>query len=407
MNILITNFEIKNYSGSEINAITIAKRLKELGHNVYLAALNFDFPLLYEIQNEVILLNILDGDFDFGSIVFDVVWAHHSFLLDWLIFDKGLKAKKIVNSSLSPVEVFEVPPIYANDINMCIANSKETENKLKSYDINNVYLLENYSFKKYFNREIGVTQLKNIAIVSNHVPDELFEAAEILKEENYNVQIYGVLGKVEYITDKVLENYDLIITIGKTVQYAMSLKIPVYIYDRFGGSGYLTMDNMELNRAHNFSGRGYFKKDAHTIANEIKSEFSKNLTELSQIKEYAEQNFCFEQKIDDVLSRLQKMSDVNIDGIKEKYDRYIRNAVSSKRIAEYLQRTNLAIRNREKAEQRANFEQEIELLNTQKAKEIDALTQKLNQTTDELNEIKGSKAWKLVLKMRRILYGHK
>ncbi len=424
MNILITNFEIKNYSGSEINAITIFKRLKQLGHNVYLAALNFDFPLLSEIRDDIdSLINILDGDFDFSSIVFDVVWVHHSFLLDWLIFDKGLRAKKIINSSLSPVEVLEVPPIYANYINMCVANSKETEDKLKSYDINNVYLLENYSFNEYFDRQINISELKNIAVVSNHVPNELLEAIESLKNLGYNVQIYGLQGKQEFITDKVLENYDVVITIGKTVQYSMSLKIPVYIYDRFGGPGYLTMENVELNRAHNFSGRGYYKKDAQTIVSEVVDHFSKTLNELEALKTYAKNNFCFEQKVDDVLFRLQQMKDVDLDIIKEKYDKYIRNTITSKKVAEYLQRKRqekIEMLENEKAQEieqlKHEFKQQFKLqaeqhelqfkLQCEKHHEIETkLSEQLESVKHELNEIKISKAWKFILIIRRILHG--
>lgn len=406
MKILITNFEIKNYSGSEINAVTIYKRLKELGHTVYLAALDFDFPLLSEIIDDVdSLINILDGDFDFSSVVFDIVWAHQSFLLDWLIFDKGIRAKKVINSSLSPAEVLEVPPIYANEISMCIANSKETEENLQSYDIKNIYLLENYSFEEYFKRQININKLKNIAIVSNHVPNELLEAIEILKSLGYNVQIYGIQGKQEFITDKVLDKYDLVITIGKTVQYAMSLKIPVYIYDKFGGPGYLTMENCEFNRAHNFSGRGYDKKDAKTIANEIIEGFSSALSETDALKQYAKEHFCFEKKVDEVLYRLEQLSDVDLDSLKEKYCKYARNILESKRIAEYLQRKNLVIREREKQEIKDKYEQEINNLKTQYGHEKEVLSNQLATVENELNEIKISKAWKLVLIIRRILYG--
>jgi len=63
-----------------------------------------------------------------------------------------------------------------------------------------------------------------------------------------------------YIEDKVLENYDLVITIGKTVNYCLALGVPVYCYDWFGGSGYLNPGNFAINKRHNFSGRDSFRK---------------------------------------------------------------------------------------------------------------------------------------------------
>lgn len=395
MNILITNFEIKQYSGSEINAATIGKRFKELGYTVYMAALDFGNPLLEDVQEDSfdVLINLLDGDFDFSSIEFDIVWAHHSFMLDWLIFDKGLRAKKILNSSLSPVEVFEVAPVYANDINMSIANSKETETRLIEDGITNVYLLENYSFNSYFEKNIEVKELKKIAIVSNHVPDELFEVVNKLEKNNYEVQIYGIQGKKEFITDEVLKDYDVIITIGKTVQYAMSLKIPVYIYDRFGGPGYLTMENMELNRDHNFSGRGYDKKTVDVIYTEIVEQFNDELNELEDIKQYAKSNFCFEDKIDDVLQKLNNMNDIDLDELRKKYDKYRRNIVLSKKVAEYLQRRNVdnikiieGLKNKADALEKENNEYKKNLENQEK----------------EIAQIKGSRTWRYITKIRKM-----
>lgn len=396
MNILITNFEIKQYSGSEINAATIAKRFKELGHTVYMAALDFGDPLLSKVKEESfdILINLLDGDFDFSSIEFDIVWAHHSFMLDWLIFEKGLKAKKIVNSSLSAVETFEVPPVYANDINMSIANSKETESKLKEYGITNTYLLENYSFKSYFENNISIKELKRIAIVSNHVPKEILEVVKKLEENNYETQIFGIEGKKELITDEVLKNYDVIITIGKTVQYAMSLKIPVYIYDRFGGPGYLTMENMEINRAHNFSGRGYNKKTVDEIYTEITEQFSLELEQLEKIKEYAKDNFCLEDKIDDVVKKLNDMENINLDYIRTKYKRYSRNIILSKKVAEYLQRRNLS-----------NLQETIETRNENEnlKQENNKMQETINKLNNELQCIKNSRSWKYITRIRKIL----
>lgn len=401
MNILITNFEIIQYSGSEINAVTIAKRFKQLGYTVYMTALDFGDPLLSEVKDESIdvLINLLDSDFDFSSVEFDIVWAHHSFLLDWLIFDKNLRAKKIINSSLSPVEVFEVAPLYANDINLSIVNSKETEARLIEDGITNTYLLENYSFIEYFKKNIEIKELKNIAIVSNHVPDELFEVVEKLKENNYNVQIYGIQGKRQLVTDKVLEKYDVIITIGKTVQYAMSLKIPVYIYDKFGGSGYLTMDNMELNRAHNFSGRGYEKKQPDVIYNEIIGQFTDVLQQLEQIKQYARDNFCFEDKIEDVLHNLENMDNINLEEIRLKYKKYMRNIIISKRVAEYLQRRNIKIINDLKLEIQTYKQQ-----NNQAFQENEQLIEIINRQKNELDSIKGSRSWKYITRLREFLY---
>ena len=338
-NILITNYEISQYSGSEINAATIAKRMKELGYTVYIAGLNFDGPLYTDTKDNFdVCINLQKDDFDFTKIEFEYIWAHHFFLLDWLIFEKNVRAKKILYSSLSGKEYFEAPPIYANELNLVLANSPETKQQLILDGIKNIQLFENYSFEEYFKRDIKVDNLKKIAIVSNHIPQELNQTVEILRQDGYCVDIYGIEGKQELITDKVLEKYDCIITIGKTVQYAMSLKIPVYIYDRFGGSGYLKMSNMEQNRAHNFSGRGYEKREAEELAKDIVEDFPNAIKELDEIKEFAFNNFCFEKKIDLVLNQLENQEEVNLEKIRNEYIKYSRNLLASKNLLIYIKR---------------------------------------------------------------------
>ena len=404
--ILITNFSIVNFAGSEINCITIAKRLKELGYEVYIASLEFGSPIYDVVKNDFDKsINLLKNDFDFSQIEFDIVWAHHSFLLDWLIFEKGLRAKKIITSSLSPKEPFESAPIYANSLCFSLANSQETYEKLtKEENVKNVYLLENYSFQKYFEKNIEVKKLEKIAVVSNHIPEEEMEAIQKLSEKGYQVDIYGLSGKQVLITDEILKDYDCIITIGKTVQYAMSLKIPVYIYDIHGGDGYLTMENMEINRIHNFSGRGFEKKDASAITKEIIENFQFEITQLQEIKDYAYNNFCFETKIDEVLKRLENCQEVDLSNIKQKYSQYARNLLVSKKLSEHYERRKEEILKQKTIEFYQIKEQELNekqreidnrgYLLDEKDRKIKELQEQIKQRDDVINAIKSSRSWR-------------
>lgn len=335
--VLITNMEIVQYSGSEINCITIAKRFRKIGYDVYIGALDFGEPLIKEIKDyEINLINLLEDKFDFSKVMFDVVWIQHSFLLDWLIFEKNLQAKKIITSSLSPKEIFECLPLYANNLNMILANSMETKETLKQEGAKNVELFENYSFESYFKRDVQVKELKSIAVVSNHIPEEEKEVINILKNKGYNVDVYGLEGKKVYITDEVLSKYDVVITIGKTVQYAMSLTIPVYIYDIHGGPGYLKMENIDKNRQKNFSGRGYQKKTAIQICEELENEFEQALRDKEEIKQYAYENFCFEKIFDSIIEEIEKRPDIDIEKIKLEYAQYSRNIKVSKKVTNYI-----------------------------------------------------------------------
>ena len=64
--ILITNYEMINFMGSEINAATIAKRFKELGYKVYMLAMYFGDPLYNEIKDSFDeIIDVTKNEFDF------------------------------------------------------------------------------------------------------------------------------------------------------------------------------------------------------------------------------------------------------------------------------------------------------------------------------------------------------
>lgn len=401
-NILITNYEMINYMGSEINASTIAKRFKELGYKVYMLAMYFDDPIYSKVKDDFDeIIDIKKNEFDFSSIEFDLVWVHHSFLLNWLIFENEIKAKKVIVSSLSPVVPFEFIPQYANDLSLVLANSEETKEQLIKEGINEVFVLENYSFKRYFEQKNEVKELKNIAIVSNHVPNEVMEAKKMLEDAGYNVEIYGMVGKCELINDDILKKYDAIITIGKTVQYAMSLQIPVYVYDVHGGEGYLTLENIEKNRIKNFSGRGFEKKNAKEIYTEITQGFENTLKITPEIKKYAYDNFCFEDNINKILGIMKEKNDINLDLIREKYALDKRNLLTTKQLANYLIGKYEDILRRERHE----LYTEIKRLTTSEEELRNAIIDKdklIKEQEKYIAEIENSKIWKWTKSIRKL-----
>ncbi|GGF33085.1 hypothetical protein GCM10011399_27740 [Subtercola lobariae] len=105
--------------------------------------------------------------------------------------------------------------------------------------------------------------LRRILVVSNHVPPELLEALDLLQrgDEQIEVEYLGAVSGRETV-QKIAEpsdfdGFDAVVTIGKTVQYALVRGVPVFCYDRFGGPGWLSAENFAEARAANFSGRGF------------------------------------------------------------------------------------------------------------------------------------------------------
>lgn len=99
-----------------------------------------------------------------------------------------------------------------------------------------------------------------------------------MRQQKIKVDIFGINHTAQAITPKLIQQYDAIISIGKSVQYALLANRALYCYDHFGGCGYLNSENYATAKAHNFSGRGGFgRKTAQEIADEIIQGFTDNL----------------------------------------------------------------------------------------------------------------------------------
>ncbi|ROW33332.1 hypothetical protein [Neisseria animalis] len=181
-----------------------------------------------------------------------------------------------------------------------VANSEETREKLSSFGIppQQVTVSHNAAPDEFVQANTGLAQLKKIAVISNHPPTEMVEAAKLLGQNGVTVDFIGMRTTQVEITPQLIGGYDVIVTIGKTVQYALLSHKPVYCYDHFGGCGYLNHDNFEIAKHHNFSGRGFSKKNAGEIALELVSlfadsfEFAKNF---NQSKDFLLS--CFVEKL--------------------------------------------------------------------------------------------------------------
>lgn len=101
-------------------------------------------------------------------------------------------------------------------------------------------------------------------------------AAELLRRGGaVQVDVLGEVTSVARVTPDLLDRYDAVVSIGETVQYALSMGIPCYGYDHVGGCGWLTAANLEHELWWNFSGRATRRQvDAATIAAELVAGFA-------------------------------------------------------------------------------------------------------------------------------------
>lgn len=325
--VLLTNFNMVNYSGSELDTLTVANYFLSKNYDVTIFTIEAGYPLLNEIDEKIKIIECVESHRLENH--YDLIWSHHYPLLDYLLFIKKIAFDHVAYISLSLYEPYETIPPYYKDLDYVSILSKEGLDGLKEdgYDISNINILGNYSFKKYFDgkRKNLNKKIKKICVVSNHVPKEIIECKKIFETNNVQFDIYGKEYKYVKVDDKLLKQYDVVISIGKTIYYGLSLKMPVYIYDHFGGDGYIKEDNIEKSHYYNFSGRySRIKYTGNELYNDIVKNYDAAVNSAEYNYNYAYKNFCFEEQMNKIINQINSKKQFNINIINNNYQMYIK-----------------------------------------------------------------------------------
>lgn len=305
--LVLTN-HLHAWGGSEVLALEVAEVLSE-NYQVTLCA-NVVGNEIYSLYKDTkISIKNNPGEVDLRD--FQFIWSQHLVMPLCRGFQHLDQFDGIINSiHLSPYEPFELAALtYAPAIGAkIIANSAETSVRIKQLLKNEVHVenLSNAAPNKFFCEKKylpqNISKPNNICIVSNHIPSELREAAKLLQEDGINVHSFGV-GQKNYkrLTSEAVQNFDAIISIGKTVQYGILSRRPVYCYDRFGGPGYITSSNIKKALAHNFSGRCCGRKlTPFELKTEILESFANCLSDVNLLAESFKDKFSLEKFIEKI-----------------------------------------------------------------------------------------------------------
>lgn len=304
---LITGYYFNDWHGSLIHICELATALNSRGFCVYLSGVEISSEIKNYVSKFANLYFFDDLPLD---VDYDYVLAYHEPICTYLI-EKGLKYKKLAFGSLSSIVDMEVPSLLCKYGFPLVVHNRRLEEYMKelfSPDAINIYVFIN-SAPDEFIRDVKLSGgLNRIAVVSNHIPEELYGAVYLLKENNINVDIWGKGHNYAVITPEILSKYDLVITIGKTVQYALSMGIPVYNYDHFGGEGYLRLNNLDREEFYNFSGRSSFRRlSGDAICREILDGYTAALNEIDEIKTIARKRYCLSSNLDSLLDYFDKI----------------------------------------------------------------------------------------------------
>ncbi len=356
--VLLLTHQLEDFAGSEINIYELAITFQELGYSVEIGTFTFGNPIKQIFHEQNLNVKNLLQDEKLDSTYYDLIWAQHTPVLNFILFELHIDYKDIIYSSLSPFEPLEVPPLHLKEyISLFLANSLETKKAmvqegLSSEEITVFTNSVRANFLKKESKKPSGT-IKSVAIISNHLPDELYALNDILLEHDIESVIYGIGGKKEFVTPEILIQYDVVITIGKTVQFALTLGIPVYIYDRYGGDGWVSIENIDSLETYNFSGR--YKKEkysAQELFDSIIDGYIDALKNKEGLKIVAHQRYSLTDNINKILQILNTKEPQPFGENSFKY---------MKRVSQYYTKLLKRYQELQHQKQRALYVKELEL----------------------------------------------
>ena len=415
LKVLICTNHMASIGGSEIVALEVAECFKKNNYLVDIVANYIDSPVIEIAKNSDI--NLFNTDELPNPFNYDIVWSQHQ-VLPILInhyIDSFNNKTFFVFAHLSPYEHLETFGLYTERLlaNKIFFNSEETYNQLSNFGvpINISEVFYNAAPSEFIcEKDSKNEQLKNILLVSNHPPQEVLDALDILKNEHgLNIINIGVKGHVGRLTPKMIEDADAVITIGKTVQYAIVSDTPVYCYDHFGGIGWLLIDNYKNSEQFNYSGRCCLRRiSAREIVDEIITYFPKAKCDVSKIKSETLTKYNLNKYIINIINiakesisektlnlddrqKIKSESEI-VKSIKQYYNAYNRLLLEHKQLT--INNNELIIKNSE-----LNSENRVKSarIEDQKLKHQELLTkfQQISYNNEELIEQKESISNKL------------
>lgn len=273
--LLVTN-HLADLAGSEIIIFEFADILLANGWEIDIVSPWVGEPMLSLLRSNGFEIELrLDNIF---PLEYNFCYIQHGLLPLTNFEDRGLDREGIiVTGHLSPFNVLEQIglSVEMDIVDEIWCNSEETLERMRylGVPLNLLYDFSNAAPRYY-------TSIKRrgneILFVSNHPPQEVREASDILEAEGFRVRRIGRrFNNVERVSPEIISRADRIVSIGKTVQYGILAKRPVFVYDHFGGPGYLSAKNFDLARKANFSGRSHPEKyDSSTLSVMIKNGFT-------------------------------------------------------------------------------------------------------------------------------------
>jgi hypothetical protein len=256
--ILLGTHQLEILAGSELFTAELAHSFRALGHEVTLFTF-FKGDLARTIEAQGIPV------FDPGDAALlaqlgpDIVQTNHLPCAHYLraVIPDAIR----VHSMLGALPNLEAPPLDGDAYSLGLAVSEEVAERIGRSSFGRH--VEVALFRNWFDDSAVATaearephECLRVAVISNHLAVPLTDAlAELEAAGSVTVDYFGTERKPVAINGTLLIQYDLVISIGRTVLLAAACGVPCIMADIHGSDGLLTVDNLDRVRTVNFSGR--------------------------------------------------------------------------------------------------------------------------------------------------------
>lgn len=326
LRVLITHPFLYEINGATNVALELAEYLQNRGDKVTVYTNVFDYPIKQYFDEKKIHVDIARKNPKYHLKDFDIVWINSqtfpiSLLEELGDAEKVKNAPKFIFMHMSAQEYCadEMPYIYQfeeklSSLSLFVSEealefNKKFFEKMPPTDYYRNPAPEEYLIKREKLPEIP----RKVLVVSNFPCGELRDIKPLLNQQGIIIDYLGYLGdRYELISEKIISKYDLVITIGKTVQYCLVSGTPVYIYGSFGGPGYLSSKNSQKAMRKNFSGRGFHDKTPGEIVDDIVNNYTKATSFYTERQEDFRKDFIISNNIPELFKKAQNAKTKNI-----------------------------------------------------------------------------------------------
>jgi hypothetical protein len=257
---LVATNHLADLAGSEVIALEMAEHLLGKGFSVSVFA-NFSGGRMADLFQAKLDLKIENDPAAVKPFQFDFCYFQHHVapLFDYQPMPGDRDRTTIAFGRLARRTFFESGGWWHDNAlgDVTIANSELTAEKLAVTGVGHrVETFYNAAPQIFFAAPRALPgRPQNILVVTNHRDADLMSAIDLLRTDSVLRHIGRSGDEIRLVTPDLIQAADLVISIGKTVPYALAARIPVYVYDHFGGPGYLTSDNFNRAARFNFTGR--------------------------------------------------------------------------------------------------------------------------------------------------------